>query len=551
MADEKFFSILTKAGQAKIANSIILNKKVDLVTMKAGDGAGAYYDPTETQTDLRNVVWEGAISEVSIDTDNPNWINIKAVIPTTDGGFTIREYGCYDSENNLIGVCKCAETYKPVISDGSTKELILNMVLAVVNTDAIELKIDPTIILATKNDVEELRTEVFTYLKSVRKFLRPTGTANAILLKEVVDSDLFDGYSHTFLAKYNNDSTLSTTINGKNFYKPNTTKSPTIKAGKAYTFWYETAGDCFFIKASAEGNVTADHVLANDIFSNDDDTGLVGTMPNNGKINKTAKAGDTITIPLGYTDGGTIQVETLASQTVGTATPDKILSPYTAIVNGNKITGTMGTTKPSYADQYHSPTVSMGAYSGDGINRIYFSVPNKTYFDGINWVDYPAPNLTADNIVSGKEIFGVVGNAGIGELAGTLRMYNPSAFVLDRGSTGVQYNSILNTNVNVYLDSYGDMVYKFPYEIKGFSYAGVSTSTSGGKVGSKHGTGTLILGTTKFYSYVQSGSKVDRSVSSSITLGVQDVVNANANGWEVHVQVRGKDDDINDWQILY
>ncbi|MBV4417702.1 hypothetical protein KM789_16045, partial [Clostridium tyrobutyricum] len=44
---------------------------------------------------------------------------------------------------------------------------------------------------------------------------------------------------------------------------------------------------CFFIKASAEGTVTADKVLANETFSNDNDTGIKGTMPNN-PLNTTA-----------------------------------------------------------------------------------------------------------------------------------------------------------------------------------------------------------------------------------------------------------------------
>ncbi|MGN2347315.1 phage tail protein, partial [Clostridium cagae] len=164
---EKFYSILTNIGKAKVANSIGLGTKINFAKMKIGDGGGSYYEPTESQTDLKNVVWEGNINHVTVDEKNPNWIHIEVMIPSTVGGFTIREYGAFDDENNLIGICKCAETYKPVIADGSTKELLLDLILCVVNTDTVELKIDPTIIFAKKGEVEQLRTDIEAQVKDI------------------------------------------------------------------------------------------------------------------------------------------------------------------------------------------------------------------------------------------------------------------------------------------------------------------------------------------------------------------------------------------------
>ena len=73
---EKFYSILTEIGQAKVANAIAIGNKINFAKMKVGDGGGSYYDPTENQTELKNVVWEGNINQVSEDDDNPNWIHI-------------------------------------------------------------------------------------------------------------------------------------------------------------------------------------------------------------------------------------------------------------------------------------------------------------------------------------------------------------------------------------------------------------------------------------------------------------------------------------------
>lgn len=370
----QFYTILTEIGKAKIANSGVMGTKVNFTKLKIGDGNGSYYNPTEKQTDLVNTKWEGNITHVGTDEKNPNWIVIEVMVPANVGGFTIREYGAFDDEGNMLAISKCAETYKPTADDGSTKELLIKMILAVSNTENITLKIDPTIIFAKKSEIEELKNIVNDIEDKLNKHIDDSlyqeagGTATAITLSMLT---LKNGYSKTFIAKVNNNK-AATTINGKPLYKPGTTTAPNIKAGKAYTVWYNSVSDCFFLQASAEGNVGAEHVLAGYTFSNDDDTGLVGAMPNNtgtnkelslnetwvipkgyhdgngrvtqnipnnGAINANLNCGQSKSLPAGYISGGTITANSLASQTPANATAAQILNGYTAWVNGNLITG--------------------------------------------------------------------------------------------------------------------------------------------------------------------------------------------------------------------
>jgi len=156
----KYYTVVTDIGQAKIANSIYSGKKLDLTLLKLGDGNGAFYNPDSSQTDVKKEVWRGNVVDVEIDAGNPNWINIYTVIAPTDGGFTIREMAVFDSDGDMIGICNCAESYKPTLDEGSGKEITMKMTLAVVNTSAITLKIDPTIIYAKRKDVLELQTKV-------------------------------------------------------------------------------------------------------------------------------------------------------------------------------------------------------------------------------------------------------------------------------------------------------------------------------------------------------------------------------------------------------
>ena len=151
--------------------------------------------------------------------------------------------------------------------------------IAIVAYDGVQFQLQPT-----AKQIGDLNASVTAVNNTVTSHLADstyqlaTGTATAIIINTAT---LVDGYSKNFIVSANNAGAV-TTINGKKLYKPNTTISPNLTAGKAVTVWYSATGDsgngCFFIKASAEGNATTGDVLAGKTFSSDIDTGLVGTM---------------------------------------------------------------------------------------------------------------------------------------------------------------------------------------------------------------------------------------------------------------------------------
>ena len=157
---EQFYTILTQIGKAQIANASALGTKVEFKYFALGDGNGNYYNPTENQTELVNEVWRGQIGQVVIDEENPNWIVLETIIPASVGGFNIREAGVFDENNNLLAIGKYPETYKPKLEDGSAKDLYIRMILEVANTSVVTLKVDPSIILATKKDIDILSNRI-------------------------------------------------------------------------------------------------------------------------------------------------------------------------------------------------------------------------------------------------------------------------------------------------------------------------------------------------------------------------------------------------------
>ncbi|WP_238600580.1 phage tail protein [Metasolibacillus meyeri] len=150
----QYGTLITNIGLAQIANAQVTQSKVGLEYIAIGDGNGAHYVPSQNQTALVNEVWRGAISELFIDPNNNNRIIVDAVIPVTAGGFTIREIGIFDDQNQLIAVGQYPEKYKPQLSEGVSEETVIHFVIETNNADVVKLTIDPTIIIASRSYVD-------------------------------------------------------------------------------------------------------------------------------------------------------------------------------------------------------------------------------------------------------------------------------------------------------------------------------------------------------------------------------------------------------------
>ncbi|HBF4080047.1 phage tail protein [Clostridioides difficile] len=160
--DKSYYTILTNIGKAKIANASLVGEKVDFVKIQLGDGGGNEYNPTEEQTVLKNVVWEGKVGNVKTDETMTNCLILESLIPASAGGFVVREIGYLDTEGNLLAISKYRSAYKPKVEDGAVIDMKVKTIFVVSNVNNIELKIDPTIIFATLKDIQDLDSKIDT-----------------------------------------------------------------------------------------------------------------------------------------------------------------------------------------------------------------------------------------------------------------------------------------------------------------------------------------------------------------------------------------------------
>ncbi|AZD59961.1 Phage tail fiber protein [Pseudomonas chlororaphis subsp. aurantiaca] len=179
-ANSQFFAILTNVGMAKQANADALGIPWKITDMGVGDANDTDPIPNAAQTRLINEWRRRPLNQLRVDPVNPAVIIAEQIIPADEGGHWIRELGLYDADGDLVAVANCAPSFKPVLSQGSGRTQVVRMNFIVSSTGNITLKIDPAVVLATREYVDQRIMEELYKLDS-KQSVRVATTANIAL----------------------------------------------------------------------------------------------------------------------------------------------------------------------------------------------------------------------------------------------------------------------------------------------------------------------------------------------------------------------------------
>ncbi|MFF3703887.1 phage tail protein [Pseudomonas qingdaonensis] len=172
--NSQFFAILTAVGEAKQANADALGVPWTFSHMGVGDANQTEPSPSREQTRLINERRRAPLNQLSIDPDNASIIIAEQVIPPDVGGWWIREIGLYDADGDLVAVANCAPSYKPLLSQGTGKTQVVRLNLAVTSTANVVLKIDPSVVLATRQYVDQRIVEVLPATRPAGSYTKVT-----------------------------------------------------------------------------------------------------------------------------------------------------------------------------------------------------------------------------------------------------------------------------------------------------------------------------------------------------------------------------------------
>ncbi|MEN5239105.1 phage tail protein [Pseudomonas sp. TWI923] len=158
----QFGGFLTNVGVAQQANSAALGLPWNITHMLIGDAGGdpaQVPDPTPSpaQTALVRRMYRAPLNALYKSPVDPNVLVAELVLPPEIGGWWIRELGLEDADGNFIAVAKPPPSYKPLLQQGSGRTQTIRMHVVFGNVANISLKIDPSIVLATRDYVDKAR----------------------------------------------------------------------------------------------------------------------------------------------------------------------------------------------------------------------------------------------------------------------------------------------------------------------------------------------------------------------------------------------------------
>lgn len=194
----QYYSLITEHGLNRQIQALNSGQTIKLTKMAVGSGDG---EISQSQTTLQEQKYEFFINSIEVDENNKNQLIATGVIPSNIGGFYIKEVGVFDDSGSLFAIGKIAPTYKPLLSEGSAKDLTIKFYLQVENVSNIELKIDPSVVIATRKwTLDNLnkkadKLNVFTKLQSDERYIKkdalPSYTKQEVdsLLKNKRDND--------------------------------------------------------------------------------------------------------------------------------------------------------------------------------------------------------------------------------------------------------------------------------------------------------------------------------------------------------------------------
>jgi len=180
--NSQFFAILTKVGEAKQANADALGIPWNISQMGVGDAHGTDPIPDRLQTKLINERRRAPLNQLMVDPLNPSVLIAEQVIPADVGGWWVREIGLYDADGDLVAVANCAPSFKPMLSQGSGRTQIVRMNFIISSITNVVLKIDPAIVLATREYVDRSIGDVLPADKVPGTYQRVTINARGIVV---------------------------------------------------------------------------------------------------------------------------------------------------------------------------------------------------------------------------------------------------------------------------------------------------------------------------------------------------------------------------------
>jgi hypothetical protein len=182
-----FGGMLTLLGAAKKTNCDALGIPWEPRFMLIGDANGTDPVPDPSQTKLVNQVYRAQLNQLYVSPTDNNVLVAELVLPPDVGGWWVRELALEDKDGVFSAVSNVAPSYKPQLAQNSGRNQVVRMHIITSSTANIQLKIDPSVVLATRAYVDTKIMEELYKLDSKQSVLVATTANIALAGLQVID----------------------------------------------------------------------------------------------------------------------------------------------------------------------------------------------------------------------------------------------------------------------------------------------------------------------------------------------------------------------------
>ncbi|EOG1475771.1 tail fiber protein [Vibrio parahaemolyticus] len=147
----EYFSYVTDVGISKIETAYNAGETINLIEMAIGDSNGAYVEPNSAFTELVNEFARVAINDASTEGHLIHVISyIKPTAETAEK--TLREYGIYDDEGDMIIYGAYPESLIPSLDSAEYLQLEVENITELENADVVNVTVSPIVPYATETE---------------------------------------------------------------------------------------------------------------------------------------------------------------------------------------------------------------------------------------------------------------------------------------------------------------------------------------------------------------------------------------------------------------
>jgi hypothetical protein len=148
-----YFARLTSVGAAAVA-AASAGSPLTLTNMVVGDGGGADYTPTGTETALHHEVTSAVLDSLSVDSSGN--LVVTATFPAAVGNYIAREVGIKDSLGRLIAIGNLPDVTKPDPATGAGVDMVVTLKMAFSGDPSVVVVVNSSAVFVTADGVRSL-----------------------------------------------------------------------------------------------------------------------------------------------------------------------------------------------------------------------------------------------------------------------------------------------------------------------------------------------------------------------------------------------------------